>query len=272
MVGFHHDPQRSENASQPFTSSPQPSLGSPDHTGQASASTSPHGPLPVTLRPADATPAKRDFRGTDLVVAERPARILVADDEHLPASALATSLRSLGYQVIGPVSDGRSAVHAAETELPDMCILDIKMPELDGLHAAHDIWSNMGIPAVLVSAFSHQEYVDRAMATGVFGYLLKPVNADHLRVAIGVAWSRAKQQDVLARRVSQLEQTIENRKTIEQAKWMLVSANGFDEPTAHTALQRYARTKRQKLYEVASLLLNGELDPAAIVPRILPRS
>lgn len=201
------------------------------------------------------------------LIAEKPKRLLIADDEHLMASGIARAVTSLGYEVLGPVSDGRAAIHAAETDLPDMCLLDIEMPEMDGLLAANEIWSNMGIPAILISAYSQQEYIDRAMETGVFAYLLKPVNADDLRVAIGIAWTRAKQQDVLAGRIRQLENTIENRKTIEQAKWALVEANGFDEATAHTSLQRHARTNRLKLHEVATAILAGDLDPGIIQPR-----
>jgi AmiR/NasT family two-component response regulator len=206
-------------------------------------------------------------RNGELVIPETPRRILIADDEHLIASGLAASVQSLGYQVIGPVSDGRAAIIAAEAELPDLCLMDIKMPEMDGLQAANEIWKQMGIPTILISAFSDQEYVNRAIETGVFGYLLKPVNADDLRVAIGVAWMRAKQQDMLLKRVDQLLLTIENRKTIEQAKWRIVEMNKLSEPEAHTALQRFARSTRQKLHDVATQLLEGKLAASEFDPK-----
>lgn len=212
-------------------------------------------------------PHHADRGNTKLIIPDKPKRILIADDEHLMASGIARAVASLGYQVLGPVSDGRAAIHAAETELPDMCLLDIEMPEMDGLQAANEIWGNMGIPAILISAYSQQEYIDRATETGVFAYLIKPVNADDLRVAIGIAWTRVKQQDVLAGRIRQLEITIDNRKAIEKAKWILVETNGFDEATAHASLQRHARTNQLKLHEVATAIVDGDLDPSIIQPR-----
>jgi AmiR/NasT family two-component response regulator len=184
-----------------------------------------------------------------------PKRILVADDEHLMATGLATGLRSLDFTVVGPVSDGESACETCREADVDMALLDIRMPGMDGLTAAAQIWEERQIPSVIISAYSDDRYLARAQQIGVYGYLLKPVSTENLRVTISVAWSRAMAHSEQGKRVDQLQGLLANRRTIEQAKWILVQEKGMTEPDAHAYLQRMARDSRQRLVDVASTVL-----------------
>lgn len=188
-----------------------------------------------------------------------PSRVLVAEDEHLIAAGLAAGLKSLGCTVLGPAVDAQSAIDLAIADPPDMALLDIRMPgSIDGLAAAHTLWEDHNIPSVIVTAFSDPQYIERAQQTGVFGYLLKPVSIDNLRTTLSVAWSRATSVHQSSMRITQLEQTIANRRIVEQAKWKLVERHGLSEADAHTRLQQYARDHRCKLIEVANEVIAGK--------------
>lgn len=191
---------------------------------------------------------------------DTPKRVLVADDEHLMATGLATSLRGLGFEVIGPETDGESAIEAAKVQAPDLALLDIRMPGLDGLSTANTLWNELMIPSIIISAFSDGSYVNRAQETGVFGYLLKPVSSESLRAAICIGWARAREHGVQHKRIDQLEHSLTHRRTVEQAKWALVQKLGLTEPDAHARMQRIARTRRQRLIDVAEEVLAGDAD------------
>ena len=194
--------------------------------------------------------------------AKTPERILVADDEHLMATGLTTALRSLSFTVVGPVSNGQSAIEAAEQEQVDMALLDIRMPGLDGLSAAKLLWQDHAIPSVIISAYSDDSYLHQAQETGVFGYLLKPASTENLRVTITIAWGRAQAAGLQERRITQLQDSLANRRTVEQAKWKLVETLKIDEPEAHSRLQRLARNDRRRLVDVANDILEGRVSPS----------
>lgn len=185
-----------------------------------------------------------------------PTRVLIADDEHLMATGLASSVGALGMNVIGPVPDGSKAIEASRLDPPDLAILDIRMPGIDGLEAASVLWKEFGVPSVIVSAYSDEDYLSRAQETGVFGYLLKPVSTEHLRAAVSIAWSRANNHGDQAKRIAQLERTLENRKVVELAKWRIIEQEKISEADAHTRLQRIARNSRRTLAEVAREVLD----------------
>lgn len=181
----------------------------------------------------------------------RPVRVLIGEDEHLVAADLTARLGEMGYTVVGPVTDGQAAVDTARSALPDLALLDVRMPRLSGLEAARQIFAELQIPVVMISAFSDPDTVAEAAESGVFGYLVKPASDDQLRVAIAVAWGRylehrggRSERDDLARR-------LEERKVVESAKWILVSSRGMTEPDAMKHLQKVARDTRRKLIEVA---------------------
>ncbi len=192
-----------------------------------------------------------------------PKSVLVAEDEHLVAAGLCSQLAGLGCTVIGPVSDGRAAVHAAELHAPEFALLDIRMPVMDGLEAALSIWNSYGIPSAVITAYSDPTYIERAQQTGVYGYLLKPATADALRVSLSVAWARACAAGDANKRIGQLERLLASRRIIEQAKWKLVEARKMSEPEAHNFLQTEARNHRRRLIDVASEIV-GVPVPAGI--------
>lgn len=178
-------------------------------------------------------------------------RVLVADDEHLVAAGVAASVAALGCHTIGPVSDGEAALELGRSSAPDMALLDVRMPRLDGLACAKALWNELGIPSVILTAYASDSYLESAQQTGVFGYLLKPVTTESLRAAIGVAWARAQAHRAQSERIMQLEGTLETRRIVEQAKWRLVQVRGVSEPDAHAMLQRTARSDRRRVVDVA---------------------
>ena len=189
----------------------------------------------------------------------QPGRVLVADDEHLVAKGLASNLCALGVEVVGPASDGEEAIELARDARPDLAILDIRMPRRDGLSAGEVLFSQLGIPVVIISAYSDPEYLTNASRIGVFGYLLKPVNLEQLRTTMAVAWSRFVQHHCQDDEICTLRTRLEQRKTIEQAKWVIVKAKDLPEPEAMKLLQRLARNKRLSLAETARRVLeNGD--------------
>lgn len=197
-------------------------------------------------------------------IATGPYRILVADDEMLIATGIATSLRDLGHTVVAVVADGEAAVRAAREHRPDMAMLDIRMPRMDGIDAAAAIATELGIPSVIVSAYSDPEHINRMHArpevSGIFGYLLKPVNTEELRVAIGVCAQRSAVDEFRRNRIGQLETNLSNRRIVEQAKWLMVEKHKLSEAQAHEKLQRAARDRRLALVDVAQGVINsGEL-------------
>jgi response regulator NasT len=189
---------------------------------------------------------------------ESPQRILIADDEHLVAQGIVSQLQELGYDVVGPANDGDGAVELCRTSAPDMALLDIRMPRKDGIAAAQEIYESMVIPVVLFSAYSDDEYVAKAAETGIYGYLLKPVTTDHLRITISLAWRRFVDRVDQIKEIGGLKQRLEDRKLIEQAKWILVKGKGIDEPAAMRLLQRQARDNRRKLVDVARSVIENE--------------
>ena len=193
-----------------------------------------------------------------------PVRILVADDEHLVATGLANSAADLGHKIVGIAADGEIAVQIAREQKPDLALLDIRMPKLSGIDAAMLMFSELRIPSIIISAYSDDENVKKihshGEAAGVFGYLLKPVSREQLAVTIGIAIQRATVNGLLLGRVSQLETNLHQRRTVEQAKWILVEKKKVSEPQAHEMLQKLARDRRKPLVEIAQVVVEtGEL-------------
>ncbi|TVQ30653.1 MAG: response regulator [Phycisphaeraceae bacterium] len=192
---------------------------------------------------------------TDAKSLNGPRRVLIADDEHLIASGLAIMLSELGCEVIGPASNGQAAIDLARTATPDMALLDIRMPIMDGLTAARTIWGELRIPVVILSAFSDPENVDQCTNIGVFAYLLKPADRDALRVTLSIAWSRSRSSLDQTDRIVQLEKNLAQRRIVEQAKWKIVEHCSITEAEAHRRLQSAARNNRSPLSEVAERVI-----------------
>lgn len=190
-----------------------------------------------------------------------PQRVLIAEDEHLIALSLVTGLKQLGCTVLGPFADGKAAIDSLASDTPDLAVLDIRMPNVDGLTVAKTLWDDHAVPSIIVTAFSDESYIERARDTGVFGYLLKPVSPDSLKAALNVAWSQASNVDARNARIKQLEDTLTHRRVVEQAKWELVKRHRLSEAEAHAKLQQTARDHRRKLIDVANDVLSGKLLP-----------
>lgn len=187
-----------------------------------------------------------------------PRQILVAEDEHLLARSLAADLSELGYTVIGPAPNGLQALEMARKLKPDLALLDIRMPGMDGLSAAEVLHAELGIPVVFLSAYSDPEYLQAGARLGVFGYLLKPVSLDQLRVTLTVAWSRYLKQQTLSGEVARTRQELENRKIIERAKGIIMKVMSLGEEEAMQKLHKHARDSRKPMVEVAKAILDTQ--------------
>ena len=184
-------------------------------------------------------------------------RVLVADDEHLVAAGICNSLMELGYTVIGPARDGHEAIELCRSDPPDLALLDIRMPNCNGLEAAAIVFQQLHVPVVILTAYSDPEYVSTASESGVFGFLLKPASQDQLRVCLNVAWGRFREYLNQDEQIDSLKQRLEDRKTIEQAKWLVVKHKQISEPEAMKLLQRQSRDTRQPLVKVAQSILQN---------------
>lgn len=191
-------------------------------------------------------------------VATFPRTVLVAEDELLLARTLTELLRGLDMEVIGPASNGRAAVELARQTPPDLAILDVRMPEMDGLAAGEILYRELDVPVMILTAYSDQHYVDQGCRLGVFGYLLKPINLDELRVSIAVAWRQAQTQRGLTGQVADLEKKLRDRKVIERAKGIVMKRLGIGEEDAMRRLQKQARDSRKPMAELAQSIIDAD--------------
>ena len=191
--------------------------------------------------------------------------MLIAEDEALIRLDLAEMLVEEGYDVVGEAGDGETAVRLAEELKPDLCILDIKMPIMDGLAAAEKIAGARIAPVIILTAFSQRDLVERARAAGAMAYLVKPFQKTDLVPAIEMALSRFAEITALEAEVAELTERLETRKAVERAKGALMTAYGMSEPQAFKWIQRTAMDHRMTMREVAERIiaesLSGGLTP-----------
>jgi two-component system, response regulator PdtaR len=188
----------------------------------------------------------------------RSLRIAVADDEPDMQDYFRTILPGLGHEVVAVAGDGRELVEACRNLKPDMVITDIKMPDMDGIEAATQIYKNGPIPVILVSAHHDAEFIRRAEADHILAYLVKPIKQADLEPAIALAVRRFEQFQALRREAADLKQALEDRKTIEKAKGLLMKKTGLGEADAFRRLQKLASDRNKKLVEIAQILLTAE--------------
>jgi two-component system, response regulator PdtaR len=186
-------------------------------------------------------------------------KILIADDDPVVALGLTQRLLTLGHEPVGPAANGAEAVAMAKREQPDLYLFDIEMPELDGLAAAAEL-TKQGLrrPVVVVTGVEDPELVDRAIATGVSAYLTKPINDRDLDAAIKLAASRHAEFTALEEEVDQAQQALADRKLVERAKGLLMTALKLTEQDAFRRLQLTARERNLKLAEVARRVVDQE--------------
>ena len=188
--------------------------------------------------------------------------VLVAEDEALIRMDLVETLQDLGFEVVGAVSDGRSAVDLAARHRPNLALLDIKMPDMDGLAAASAIVGLKSTAVVMLTAFSQSELIQRAVAAGAMGYLVKPFKPEELQATLTVAWQRYSQLREEQQRTRDLEQSLADRKTIERARGLVQHRLALSEQDAYTWLRKAAMDQRLSLAEVARRTIEGVNGPS----------
>jgi len=187
-----------------------------------------------------------------------PLRILIADDESIRLLSLGSQLAALGHQVVAEATRGDEAVQLAARHLPDLAILDIKMPVMDGIEAAERITQARPIPIILLTAYSEAQLVERAARANISAYLMKPVAEDDLLPAITLALTRFKEFESLRREVADLREALEARKVVEKAKGILMRRLDLSEEEAFKRLQKQSQDTNRKLTEVAEAIVMAD--------------
>jgi len=186
-------------------------------------------------------------------------RVLVAEDDPLIALGLAERLRSLGHEAIGPASDGARAIELAREQEPDLYLFDIEMPELDGLEAARRLADDgLRRPVVVVTGVDDPGLIERSIASGVSAYLTKPVDTRELQAALELAAARHAEFEALEAEVERAQQALEDRKLVERAKGLLMSALELSEQDAFRRLQLTARERNLRLADVAARIVEQQ--------------
>jgi AmiR/NasT family two-component response regulator len=189
------------------------------------------------------------------VTTSMPRRVLIAEDEALIRLDLKEMLQEAGYDVVGEAADGQQAIDLAEELRPDLVILDVKMPGMDGITAAEQIVSTAAAPVIMLTAFSQRELVERAADAGAMAYLVKPFDKSDLVPAIEVAISRYQQLTALATEVADLTERLETRKLLDRAKGLLQTEHGMTEPDAFRWIQKSSMDRRTSMRVVAEAVL-----------------
>jgi len=182
-------------------------------------------------------------------------RVIIAEDESIVRMDLREMLANLGYLIVGEVGDGRSAVNLARELRPDIVIMDIKMPDLDGIEAAKTLTEERIAPVLLLTAYSQQDLVERAKEAGVVGYIVKPFRESDLAPAIEVALARFKEFQALEREVEDLKEALETRKLVDRAKGLLMDTQGLSEAEAFRRIQKMSMDTRRPMKEIAEAII-----------------
>lgn len=182
-------------------------------------------------------------------------RIVIADDESIIRLDLKTLLEEMGHIVVGEAADGQKALELTRALKPDVVLMDIKMPVMDGLDAAKIISEEKISPVVLLTAYSQKDLIERAKEAGVFGYLVKPFQESDLIPAIEIAISRYHEMQDLESSVGDLEQKLETRKIVDRAKGILMDKYGISEADAFRKIQQQSMNQRRSMKEIAEAII-----------------
>jgi len=182
-------------------------------------------------------------------------RIVIADDEPITRQDIREMLNNLGYLVVGDVGDGRSAVNLARELRPDVVVMDIKMPDLDGIEAARILTQERIAPVLLLTAYHEKELVQRAKEAGVAAYIVKPFRESDLAPAIEVALARFNEFRTLQKEVNDLSEALETRKLVDRAKGILMDTHGLTESQAFRKIQKMSMDTRRPMKDIAQAIV-----------------
>lgn len=187
-------------------------------------------------------------------------RLVIADDESIIRMNLKETLVGLGYLVVGEAGDGVSAINVARELKPDLVLMDIKMPRLDGIQAARILTEEKIAPVLLLTAYSDRELVERAREAGVVNYVVKPFREAELLPAIEIAMARYQEFLEMDRQIADLKETLDTRKIVERAKGVLMDTQGLKEAEAFRKIQQLSMNTRKSMKEIArAILLANEI-------------
>jgi AmiR/NasT family two-component response regulator len=190
-----------------------------------------------------------------------PTRVLIAEDEAIIRLDLRETLEEEGYEIVAETGRGDEAVELARSMRPDLAILDIKMPGIDGLEAARMITNERLCGVLVLTAFSQRDFIEQARDAGALAYLVKPFQKSDLVPAIELAIARFKELSALADEVKGLEEQLETRKSVDRAKGILMDRHGLSEQDAFSFIQKRAMTERTKMKTIAERVVAGDLTP-----------
>jgi len=182
-------------------------------------------------------------------------RVVIADDESVICMDLREMLSNLGYLVVGEAGDGKSAVNLARELRPDVVIMDVKMPDMDGIEATSVLTGDRIAPVVLLTAFSQRDLIERAKQAGVVAYLVKPVKETDLAPAIEVALARFAEFREMEKEVDSLQEQLETRKMVDRAKGILMDSQSLSESEAFRRIQKMSMNTRKSMKEIAQAII-----------------
>ncbi|MCS6845828.1 MAG: response regulator [Caldilineales bacterium] len=182
-------------------------------------------------------------------------RVIIADDEAIIRQDLREMLTNLGYLVVGAVGDGRSAVNLSRELKPDLVIMDIRMPDMDGIEAAKILTEEGICPVLLLSAYSQRDLVERAAEAGVSGYVVKPFDEANLLPAIEIVLARFREYQEISKEAARLEERLATRVAVDRAKGILMDTRGMTEQEAFRSIQRMSMNNRKSMREVAEAII-----------------
>ncbi|MGE7186104.1 ANTAR domain-containing response regulator [Peribacillus sp. NPDC006672] len=185
-------------------------------------------------------------------------RILVVEDESIVLLDITIMLKDAGFDVVGHARDGEKAIELAHALQPDLVLMDIKMPKMNGLKASEVISNTFQIPVLLLTAFSQREYIDEAKRANIVGYLVKPITEADLIPAVEIALLQAANAKKYQERNAQLDETLTNRKVIEKAKGIIMKRKNVSEETAYNKLRKLSMDKQLSMETVARLIVTKD--------------